>query len=246
MSSLCASNDVKDSEQFDKKAQRKVFTLCFSCGINENLPLWYLYSGIDGKGARLRFTQSTIKNLVCEGKYWLAEKQEDGKDPVPIMELVDGVSMVCKFEDVLYYSEGEKQGQADLKYNTMTNHKIPFAEVEKYREAHRGFEKGLIWFYEKETRLLVSLVDGSDAANLVDEDSEQEQGKQKQYVVILKFNDDVIWKSVRQYAEVTFGPECTTEEMEEAIRQNEVFGALKKESIKLSKYAGTVKFRLKK
>ena len=128
----------------------------------------------------------------------------------------------------------------------MTNHNMPFAEVERYREAHRGFEKGLIWFYEKETRLLVSLVEGSDAANLVDEDSDQEQDKQKKYIIILKFNNSAIWKGVRQYAEITFGPECTIEEMEEAIRQNEAFGALKKESIKLSKYAGTVKFRLKK
>ena len=55
-------NDLKDKIQFgDKVTQREYYTLCFSTGVHENLPLWYLYSGKDGKGGRIRFTSKMVK-----------------------------------------------------------------------------------------------------------------------------------------------------------------------------------------
>ena len=65
--------------------------------------------------------------------------------------------MKVAFQNVMYYGENQHNG-IDLKYNTMTNHAIPKAEWEQYKEKHIGFCKDLIWYYEKETRLVVELI----------------------------------------------------------------------------------------
>ena len=47
----------------DNVPDKNIFSLCFSTGTSESLPLWYLYSGIDGKGARLSFGKKEIEQL---------------------------------------------------------------------------------------------------------------------------------------------------------------------------------------
>ena len=48
ISSVDRFNDKKDREQFgDSDEQKKYYSLCFTSGVNENLSLWYLYSGIN-------------------------------------------------------------------------------------------------------------------------------------------------------------------------------------------------------
>lgn len=61
-------NDKKDIKQFDNEV---CFSLCFSTGVNENLSLWYLYSGIDGKGGSISFDKKKIRKLIQNGKYEL-------------------------------------------------------------------------------------------------------------------------------------------------------------------------------
>jgi len=54
----------------------------------------------------------------------------------------------------------------DLKYDTMTNHgNVSVEEYEKYKNHHLGFNKSLIWYYEK-TRLLIKLI--GDVGKLID------------------------------------------------------------------------------
>ena len=256
ISSMHESNDTEDARQFDATSQRKNFALCFSCGISENLPLWYLYSGLDGKGARVRFTSGVVKQMIWQGEYWLAERVEGVREPVPIRKL-NNDEFTVKFEDVVYYIEGDKPGIADLKYNTMTNHQMPLADVKKYLEDHQGFGKGLIWFYEKEdpmaeyaaiekeARLLVTLNDGKEAAAIVDEDASLEEEKQKKYVVLLKFGEQALWNSMRKHTGIMFGPALGKKEMEEIVSGSEVLQELEPKEVKASRYAGTVKFHFK-
>ena len=72
LSNVSEFNDTLDTEQFGPNPV-PYFSLCFSTGIHENLPLWYLYSGVDGRGARIQATKSSIKKLVQNGSYalWL-------------------------------------------------------------------------------------------------------------------------------------------------------------------------------
>lgn len=160
ISDVRAFNDKKDTEQFE---DRLCFSLCFSTGVNENLSLWYLYSGIDGKGGCISFEKKKIRQLIENAKYKLY-KFKDNKEPKEICDIEKGKNANIDFADVLYFSEEypskkrEEENMA-LKYNTMTNYNIPKKEFLKFKENNMGKLKSLIWYYEKETRLLIELTD---------------------------------------------------------------------------------------
>lgn len=66
--------------------------------------------------------------------------------------------MTITLRDVLYAHKLNKENFWSLKYNTMTNYgNFTEEEFNKYKDRYKAFVKGLIWYYEKETRLLVSL-----------------------------------------------------------------------------------------
>ena len=53
LSPLDRFNDLKESESAGSNPN--LFGLCFSAMFSENLPMWYLYGGLTGKGARITF-----------------------------------------------------------------------------------------------------------------------------------------------------------------------------------------------
>lgn len=113
-------NDKKDTEQFDEG--RRYYSLCFSTGTNENLALWYLYSGMDGKGAAISFDKKQIKKVVETTEYLLYECDND-KKPIRKICALNKENSEIKFKDVLYF-KNERNEKMFLKYNTMTNKKI--------------------------------------------------------------------------------------------------------------------------
>ena len=177
LSNVSGFNDTVDSGQFDNP--KLYYSLCFSTGVNENLPLWYMYSGMKGDGGRIRFTKSQIKRLVNRGQYALYECRKDADGcKIPsrkVMDLENNTNMILDFKDVLYVKREGEDRQVSLKYNTMTNYNLPQDEFEKYTASNKGFIKGLIWYYEKETRLLVKLIGSAERA--IEEE--------KDYVVLL-------------------------------------------------------------
>ncbi len=225
-------NDRKDREQFDGTAY---FTLCFSTGVNENLPLWYLYSGIDGKGGSIIFTKAKIKKLIQEGKYELWEFENNNKLR-KVCDIKNGENAEISFVDVLYANKDietkqRKPQNVALKYNTMTNYNITNEEFEVFKKTHCGNIKGLIWYYEKETRLLVRLDDELSAKiNYKD--------NPRKYKIVLNFSH-LTWKEFKislapgviDYSEVE---DC---EMLKKYR-NESSG------VSLSLYKGDVDFKL--
>ena len=219
-------NDCKDSDQFitDK---RLYYSSCFSTGDNENLALWYLYSGLDGKGVRVRFTKAGIRKLIEYSTYSLCERASSKS--IKCMDLVEGKTMKTKFKDILYYRL--KNSTVDLKYNTKVNHKMPRFEFENYLENHIGFCKGLIWYYEKETRLLVELC--GEAADYV------KKNPDKKFIVTLGF-DDNLYKRLR----VDFAPEVLDimEEIKDSPAVMEY--VLKTSKAQLSCHSGTLSMDL--
>jgi len=166
-------NDKKDKEQFGTVAeQKKHFSICFSTGSNENLSLWYLYSGIDGKGGRIGFTYSQLSKLIDTGEFYLTEYDYESNRCIGLeIPLIKGENAEFIFRDVLYERCPENSRFADLKYNTMTNHgNVSVEECEKYKKEHVGFSKKLIWYYEKESRLLINLKGA--AADLIKTDKD--------------------------------------------------------------------------
>ena len=236
ISCVAGFNDTCDSAQFGE--EKYYYSLCFSTGIHENLALWYLYAGIGGKGARISLTKTQIKKLIEESTYELRERTSEktsekasGKEPLKlVMELERNKTMKVTFQDVMYYGENQHNG-IDLKYNTMTNHAMPKEEWEQYKEKHIGFCKDLIWYYEKETRLVVELTG----------EARREIDLNKDYVIVLKFSDEV-YKKLR----LMFAPEIGEADEDKLIDENAGIKqfVLDTSSVKLSDHAGKVKMDL--
>lgn len=230
----CASafNDTYDKDQF-KSREKEVYSICFSTGINENLPMWYIYSGIDGMGARLRLTPGTVKNLITEGTYSLYEwDKENYRLGAWVMELVVGETMLYDFRDIIYQEINSQKDIISLKYNTMTNHVMPQSEMNTYVENHPGFKKGLIWYYEKETRLLVQLIGAAKEA----------LQEAKEYKVVIKFSEKILKK-----LSVTFAPNVVDASRETTLNQYDAIKKLRDSSsqVGLSEFSGSVDFKLK-
>lgn len=170
-----SSNDPMEKE-IENKGNK--FMMCFSTGINENIPLWYLYGGIDGNGGCLLLTKSQIYDLINYSKYSLVEVVDKKVvDDGEVIELTNE-DYKCTMQDIVYYKDNGKY--VSLKYNTMTNNgNIHSADFVDFKSRNKDFLKSLIWYYEKETRLLVELND--NAIKKMDQN--------KKYAIKLYFGD---------------------------------------------------------
>lgn len=223
-------NDEIDKRQFgNEDRQKEFYSICFSTGVNENLPLWYLYSGIHGKGGRISFTKNTINNLINNiAVYKLYEFKDNELSETSDMTLEDGVTMKLSFKDVLYYHEDVSE--LKLKYNTMTNYSIAVDELEKIKEIMKYCMKGLIWYYEKETRLIIQLI--GDAKKLINDNPE------KHYKVVLDFNDNI-----KKRMKINLAPEVT--DINEILKYEAIKDKLIESSnVQFSTYKGEIKMKI--
>lgn len=130
-------NDKLDTKQFEEKPNL-YYALCFSTGVNENLALWYLYAGMDGRGARIRLKKSIVRKLIDNARLSLCEITRDEKGAEiackKVMNLTNSVDVKLKFKDVLYFLIDSQSHSVKLKYNTMTNYNISQQEFDTYRK----------------------------------------------------------------------------------------------------------------
>ena len=119
----------------------------------------------------------------------------------------------------------------------MTNYKIPIDEFKQYQSEHIGFGKGLIWYYEKETRLLVKL---KGKAREKWEKTIQ-KNPEKKVRIVLSFND-----SFYNRIKVTLAPNIDSGEMGSILEKYDGIHELFKRNsvVKLSQYEGTIKLNL--
>jgi hypothetical protein len=222
-------NDKKDSDQFGENKDI-FFSLCFSSGKSENLSLWYLYSGVRGNGGRIRISKSTIRKILESCDFTLYEYDYCNNTPIGSgIKLQEGVDRKTTFYDMLYGRCDLKSEKCDLKYNTMTNRKIPKIEYEKYQESHVGFYKPLIWYYEKETRLLVELQ--GDVAKSISPD--------KSYAIIVQI-DEALMKRIH----IEFAPEITS--LDSVVKSHPKIKEFIYDSshVRLSEHSGEIEMNL--
>lgn len=184
---LTPNNGEKNDIAEGKNKSMLSYFACFSTGTSESLPLWYLYSGIDGKGGRIGLKRKSFRKLMNNPTMYLA-KVEKGARPYKILEK----SMLQKNDydfvgrDILYM--GKDTNNPELyraKYNGNVVNKISEQTYREIKNEYLSFIKSLIWFYEKETRIQVNIKNQA----LVDENEE--------YVVMLDISNVINELSVR-------------------------------------------------
>lgn len=136
-----------------------LFSVCFATGTSENLPMWYLYSGPDGKGGRLGLSKSDFM-VLRNAKVSLVEVEKTypypmKETPVPLRK---GEYEIAAY-DVLYIGRdnANKGNFYRAKYCGGTNNEISEKTYQQITQKDRLLTKGLIWFYEKETRIEVKV-----------------------------------------------------------------------------------------
>lgn len=228
VSSMCFSNDTTEHSRFGNDTYY-YFQLCFSTGTTENLPLWFLYSGTNGKGARISFGKKTINNLI-DFKNMHAELIDiQGGNRTT---LIDGDNCHMEFKDIIYRKK--ELNKYRLKYNTQVNDSFPIEEMDKVERNNKAFIKEIIWYYEKETRLLIRVDE-----KLIDKGLFKDV-KESPYRIELSIPDDC-YKDI----EVMLSPVYDESKQEEidAILKGESFLKLNKAKT-LSEYAGQIKIDL--
>lgn len=232
--SCCSENfnDKIDREQFGNSKLH--YGMCFATGISENLAMWYMYSGFDGKGGRLRFTKARVRQLVEKSVYELYKWEKvngDYKLGEKVCDLIPGKNLKLTFRDIIYYKHNHERKGYDLKYNNSHIWGFNGEEFEKYMDKNKGFCKGLIWYYEKETRLLAELI--GDTIDLIDGNSE--------YKIKLNISDSV-YRSIK----VDFAPEFTPEAIDSELKDKESIRKhmFNTSNVNFSAYQGTVDMKL--
>lgn len=156
--SMCGNTN--DPMENNIKNKESSFALCFSTGINENIPLWYLYSGVDGQGGCLTFRKPLIYELVENSTVFLdAEEKTDDKSLVDRISLERKIDFNITLQDVLYAKFNDAYNYVDIKYNNRALNKFNKDEFQKFKDNNSAFVKNIAWYYEKETRLLVELTE---------------------------------------------------------------------------------------
>lgn len=199
LTQLKESSNDKIEKDFYKNSGKYLFSLCFSTGTSESFPLWFLYAGADGLGARIKIRQKIMKEWLDptiertsrlvpknSAKFYLLIKSNSDKIPLQKEDFE------YSLHDILYCGpDSEHIGKYRLKHNGNTRNSLCKEDYEKIRASYQTFQKGLIWFYEKETRLQVEIKNKA-LQRMIDENEE--------CVVVLDLGP------IRNYLEVTFGP----------------------------------------
>ena len=147
------TNDPMEKNIVDRD---RCFALCFSHGKVDNIPMWYLYSGVNGKGGSLKLTKGLIYDLVNNATVSLeVNDKSNKKTPDPI--ILEKTDYEVILQDVLYVESNDNFYTANITYDNYTLKNFNGEEFEKFRERNSAFLKSAIWHYEKETRLLIKL-----------------------------------------------------------------------------------------
>lgn len=234
LSSL-AREDSNDCVERDLQRQegKTTFSICFSTGTSESLPLWYLYSGVDGGGVRFEFSKAQIKKIMNTKTMQLvvAKKDQRGANIAPIpLNQEDGTWML---RDIMYIGKDTvRTGKYRIKHNNEAlNGVVDETMYCELRERYSAYEKGLIWFYEKETRLRYEITNVNIAKKIADSGLE--------YVLELPLD------SIQQDFQFRLGPQIEQVDNESIAEQDETVRNILIKKAKLSDYSGQIDMGLK-
>lgn len=164
MSKISETNDKNERKRYQNESD--TFLLCFCCSKTEQIPMWYLYSGINGKGVRLRFTAAKMRDFIRGIKtvnpIYLSENDNSENEH---QELTIDEDFQLEYGWVYYQKYKNKE---TVKYR---NSLYVINDVNKFEEGTGSsgknfFIKDYEWNYEKEFRIIIKLKDSEKLKNL--------------------------------------------------------------------------------
>lgn len=223
LSSAYLVNDRKESNTENE------FFLCLSATDSENIPMWYLYGGIDGQGARITFKKSLLKRWLSDIEkksiVYLVKYKDSNYDEILEKEPLE-YSVRCS--DVLYLSSYEDDNSCRIKYNNHSNFLFAKEKYQELCERFKGAVKAVPWFYEKEFRIIVTVK--NSIAELIKRDN--------CYKVVLSFPDDIM-----SDLDIMTCPE-QTEDIDTSVLKG--FSQYLQKKIHKSRYTGEIEMGLRK
>lgn len=143
VSPISIMNDLHERELHSSNGS-SIFGLCFCNSDMDNIPMWYLYAGISGQGARIGITAKKMYNFISNIEYvYAVDKMQIGR------RLERGKDFDLEYGWIFY-----RQDKDCIKYRnqyfTLTDSLLSF-EHENY------LVKDIEWKYEKEFRLVFHL-----------------------------------------------------------------------------------------
>lgn len=140
VSPISKMNDLHERELHSVNGNR-VYGLCFCNSDMDNIPMWYLYAGISGQGARIGITAKKMYNLIENIEFiYAVENFQIGR------RLVRGIDFDLEYGWIFYRQDGNRIKYRN-QYYSLTDSLLAF-EHENY------LVKDLEWRYEKEFRLV--------------------------------------------------------------------------------------------
>lgn len=147
-SPISSANDIDEAE-LHKKDGENIYTFCLCNSDTEKIPMWYLYGGIAGKGAKIKITPANIRNLVSSIDAVTTDTKkmlEKGKD------------FDLEFGWVFYQKNDLKTVKYRHKYYELD-------DLECFAEDNY-FIKNYSWEYEKEFRIIIKVKNGEQYKHL--------------------------------------------------------------------------------
>lgn len=146
ISPISGMNDENEKELHNKNKDR-TYILCFSHLKIESIPMWYLYSGITGEGARIGLTPARMKDLIESATvlYPVSNGKMDTSRPLNISTDYD-----LEYGWVFYRNNADKS----IKYKDSQYYLSDSLDA---FERDNFFVKDREWSYEKEFRLVFRL-----------------------------------------------------------------------------------------
>lgn len=147
LSKFNAMNDLAEAKLHDDEKD-KIFSLSFCHSEALNIPLFYLYGGIDGKGCRLQFTPAKIEEIISNHTIHYVNKNN-----VCLRKAINTSDYSIDYDWIYYVASN---GYCEYKEKQKSNYQTFDDAVEslKVREKHY-YIKNLIWKFEKEFRIII-------------------------------------------------------------------------------------------
>lgn len=137
-------NDISESE-LHKVDGKKIHSFCTCCSRHEKIPLWYLYSGICGRGSRIKFTPANMLKFLnsINVVYPVIDNKVDYSNPLTRKN--NDFNLLCGW---VYYMDGNRE----VFYR---NKKYIITPVAQEILSKNFFIKDYPWEYEHEFRIVI-------------------------------------------------------------------------------------------